>query len=304
MLKITKKIIGKQGGLEIPLFKLQLGKGKRKISIISGLHGDETSGLLVLNDLIKSLKKVTLKQKVDIFPLANILGTVLKQREDPINNQDLNRKFPGNINGNFSERLTGSLIEEIKDSQLVIDLHTFESNCPTTAILMGNGSNKVKQKSIMAIKTLQPQVVWELDLKDKEEIQLSGSLGPILHNKNIANFAIEMPPNNLITKKQIKKISQGLKRIVLNKKLENNKPIPVIKRQKILANTSGIFIAKKKILDNVNKNEVIGKLNKLPEFKSNLIKSEFDGFILTLKNNCLVNSGMQIGVIAKPVRKL
>lgn len=303
-IKIKKSVIGKQAGLEIPLFKLEIGSGKEEISVITGIHGNEISGLLVINKLITKLKTKQLAKKINIFPVTNLLGLILRQRENPLDNKDLNRSFPGNKSGIFSEQISHQLNQQLKNSSLVIDLHTFESKCPVTAILMNSGNNKTKNKSLKAIKQFNPEIIWNLNLSDAQEVKLSGSLGPILQESGIPNFAIEMSPHRLIESDEINHVADGLERVVLNKKLQKGKEIPVVKRQKIFSQNSGVFITKKNLLDQVNENEIIGRTSQLPDFRIKEVKSKFKGLVLTIKNNTLINTGEQIAVIGKLINKL
>lgn len=300
-IRINQIKVGEVCGLSIPLTKIKIGKGEEKIGILIGIHGDEVSGLLVIEQLIKKLADKTLNKTVVIFPLTNLLAQVLRQRENPLDNKDLNRSFPGNQKGEFSERLANLLLKQLKGFNLVVDLHTFETPCPITAIFMENGSRKVKKKSRQAIEIFQPQVIWKLNLKDQQEVTLSGSLGPILHSLKVPNFAVEMPPHSVINSDEINQVCQGLERLIFDCFIKKEEKIPIIKRQKILVDESGLFTSVKRVFDQVKKGDSLGTLTKLPNFKSRKITSLFSGFVLTIKKEALVNTGDHLGVIAKIV---
>lgn len=102
-----------------------------KVAIIGGIHGDEIAGWHCATDL---LERNDFKGEVLIIPKANILATVLDERYPGINNKgiyqgitysDLNRSFPGKVDGTITEQLAYIIIQELTnfDPQYIIDLH-------------------------------------------------------------------------------------------------------------------------------------------------------------------------------------
>ncbi|MCI0733079.1 MAG: succinylglutamate desuccinylase/aspartoacylase family protein [Methylococcaceae bacterium] len=88
-------------------------------------HGDEVSGIVVIQELFKSIRRRLLLGTVLSFPLMNPLGFETGSRTISMSGEDLNRSFPGNPNGSLGERIAHSIFDTIiaTGPTLVLDLH-------------------------------------------------------------------------------------------------------------------------------------------------------------------------------------
>ena len=88
-----------------------------KILIVGSTHGHEKIGLKVIDELQKlNLDNAQIEFIVG-NPKASELGV-------PFNESDLNRVFPGKLDGNYEEKRAYELSKKIKQSDLVIDIHS------------------------------------------------------------------------------------------------------------------------------------------------------------------------------------
>ena len=121
--------------LEIPCFIFHgLNEGPT-VSITSAIHGDELNGVSILHFLIHGYDHIPnneddfidvnkLKGTLILIPIANPESVLLRQRRTT-DGRDLNRQFPGRINGNHSQRLAHKLFSSIiPKSDYLIDIHT------------------------------------------------------------------------------------------------------------------------------------------------------------------------------------
>ena len=101
------------------------GKEKR-ISIVSGIHGDELEGQLVIYLLSDWLNNNSEKLKgiVDIYPAVNSLGVDTITRGFPLYDVDLNRTFPGGANEFLPGQVVHALACDVKGSDIAIDIHS------------------------------------------------------------------------------------------------------------------------------------------------------------------------------------
>ena len=102
-------------------------KNKRKrISIVSGIHGDELEGQLVIYLLAEWLNNNSDKLKgiVDIYPAVNSLGVDTITRGFPLYEVDLNRTFPGSPNEFLPGQVVHALANDVKGSDIAIDIHS------------------------------------------------------------------------------------------------------------------------------------------------------------------------------------
>lgn len=98
----------------------------KRISIVSGIHGDELEGQLVIYLLATWLKNNSDKLKgiVDIYPSVNSLGVDSITRGFPLYDIDLNRAFPGSSNEFLPGQVVFALANDVKGSDIAIDIHS------------------------------------------------------------------------------------------------------------------------------------------------------------------------------------
>lgn len=100
-------------------------KGMKRISIVTGIHGDELEGQYVCFELARRIEEERehLTGIVDIYPAMNPLGIDSITRGIPAFDLDMNRLFPGNIEGNMTEYLAAEIMKDVSGSDLVVDIH-------------------------------------------------------------------------------------------------------------------------------------------------------------------------------------
>ena len=97
----------------------------KRISIVTGIHGDELEGQYVCFELARRIEenKKCLKGIVDIYPAMNPLGIDSITRGIPAFDLDMNRIFPGNSEGNMTELLAANILKDVAGSDVVLDIH-------------------------------------------------------------------------------------------------------------------------------------------------------------------------------------
>jgi succinylglutamate desuccinylase len=86
----------------------------KKILIIGATHGHEYLGV----DIQEKLKKLNLKL---VFLIGN---PEAYEKRVAFIDSDLNRIFPGKVDGNLEEKIAFELNQKIKEYDLVIDIHS------------------------------------------------------------------------------------------------------------------------------------------------------------------------------------
>ncbi|MGN1362023.1 MAG: M14 family metallopeptidase [Eggerthellaceae bacterium] len=99
--------------------------GSKRISVVTGIHGDELEGQYVAFELARRIQQQPelLQGVVDIYPSVNPLGVSVIQRSVPQFDLDMNRIFPGNEEGDMVEHLAKAVVDDIAGSDLVFDIH-------------------------------------------------------------------------------------------------------------------------------------------------------------------------------------
>ena len=97
----------------------------KRISIVTGIHGDELEGQYVCFELQRRIEqnKECLTGIVDIYPAVNPLGIDSITRGIPAFDLDMNRLFPGDIDGSMLEYVVARIMEDVAGSDCVLDIH-------------------------------------------------------------------------------------------------------------------------------------------------------------------------------------
>ena len=280
------------GVSDISIPVIEIGSGKKTLSIIAGIHGDETSSLLVIDKLIEKAKGINGKIRI-LF--ANSLGLLIDKRTG-IDELNLNRIFPGSSDGSISSRIAEKIIENLKDSDAVIDLHNFDLNTPLLGIVVeGNG-----KKNLELMKSFSPRQCWMIQ---SVELRFGGTLGMALNNMRIPNIAIELDNPKVIAESQINECVKGIENILCLLGIKNGKEkrrgFDCFKRSVMKSRDSGIFIPKVKVFENVKKGQIIGTIKQLPEFIEIPVKTNSNGSVMQIQKKGFVMPGKEIIAIGK-----
>lgn len=101
-----------------------------KILITAGIHGNEIGSIFTAREIKGWLEGRGIKE-VEVLAGVNLEAIESRQRENPIDDKDLNRIFPGDKDGTHSEVIAHEIFQKAKRFDAVIDLHTYgdESKC-------------------------------------------------------------------------------------------------------------------------------------------------------------------------------
>lgn len=201
-------------GSDLSVRKLALmsvqSKNKGPVIWLTGcVHGDEVSGIIVIQEIFKKLQKIGLQRgAIYAFPLMNPIGFETASRSIILTKEDLNRSFPGNKTGTLAERIADTIFNTIKKTNpnLVIDLHndwiksiSYTLIDPYPGIKHRDAYEKTKE---YALKTgfivIKEQEEDELDYSDLKK-SLSGSM--LLHDT--PSLTIELGGSYLLSEKDI-----------------------------------------------------------------------------------------------------
>ncbi len=93
--------------------------------VISGIHGNELTGVELIRRLRQYLEKKSIYGKIVLLPVANPLAFYSRQRKTLYDGKDLNRCFPGDRSGSITEKIASAITEEIIETcDYGIDIHT------------------------------------------------------------------------------------------------------------------------------------------------------------------------------------
>lgn len=110
--------------IPIPLTLIQRGSGPTLL-ITAGVHGDEFAGILAARQLISGLPDCDIQGRVIIMPQLNLPACRADMRVSPLDDQNLNRVFPGSERGGPTSQIAHyvekSLLPQV---DFAVDLHS------------------------------------------------------------------------------------------------------------------------------------------------------------------------------------
>ena len=131
-----------------------------RIVFVAGIRGDTPEGIRLAHRLGQFLAtcEKQLKGRVEIFPCVNPLAAEQGMRKWPFFNVDLNRLFPGKMDGHPPSQVAFRLVEEVKGADFVIELRGARpgfSEIPQALVREGD------EKSSQIAQWGNVQLVWE-----------------------------------------------------------------------------------------------------------------------------------------------
>jgi predicted deacylase len=95
-----------------------------KILVTGAVHGDEVTSSAALWHAGEQLADWITAGSVTLIPCVNVLAVRASQRQVPLENIDLNRRFPGRPDGLLADRIAHALATLLEEHDALIDVHT------------------------------------------------------------------------------------------------------------------------------------------------------------------------------------
>lgn len=286
-------------------------KPKTTVSIVSGMHGDELDGLYIsylLHQYFLSRKDDIQKLggKIRLIPVMNPAGVDVSHRFWPFTKIDINRQFPGDATGESSQRISQAIFDQLKDSDIVIDIHSsnlFVFEVPQVRIL-----EKFKEQSLPLTEFLGMDLVWIHAAPTVIETTLSYNL----NQRSIPTLVIECGISHRLTLAYCEQIFAGILNLLRHLKILNDGSAPVRKTARIAnesnvvylnAEHAGIFVSKLNVGAALKQNSVIGEIvDPVLGKRVEEIRAPADGTLFTLRAHPICYVGSLLGRIVREER--
>lgn len=279
----------------------KLPKKPKRICIVTGIHGDELEGQYVAYELQKRIAQSEehLKGIVDIYPAMNPLGIDSITRGIPAFDLDFNRLFPGNPNGNMTEYLAAKIIEDVKGSDVVLDIHA--SNIFLTEIPQIRINELHKDELLPLAEQCNMDFIWVHGAATVLESTFAYSLNSI----GTPVLVVEMGVGMRITQEYGEQMIEGIFSLMKSMGMwtgetkEPRRPIISMDFRDVSylnAASGGLFIPKVKHWQYLEKGTVIGEIvDPLRGIVLDTVKAPLDGILFTLRDYPVVDEGSLLG---------
>lgn len=274
------------------------GKEKR-ISIVTGTHGDELDGQYICYEIIKKIQMYPEKLKgiVDIYPDVNPLGIDMGSRGIPMFDLDMNRVFPGDNNGAVAEYTAAGLIDDIIGSDFCLDIHS--SNIFLKEMPQLRMTEENKDKLLPYAKKLNADFIWIYSSKTV----LDATLAYSLNNMGVPTLVAEMGVGHRINNEYCQQLIEGIFNLMTELEVWDDAPVNV--RNSIVSTEgqvsfisaagSGIFVSSINSMETIGMGTHIGDIIEPITGKViQRIESPTDGIIFSLREHPVVYKGALI----------
>lgn len=291
--------------LTIKKHRLQPDKitgNEKRISIVTGIHGDELEGQYVCYELSRRIheEKDMLTGIVDIYPAINPLGVDSITRGIPMFDLDMNRIFPGNKEGSMAEYVAAEVIDDISGSDVCIDIHA--SNIYLKELSQVRISEMTAKELVPLARRLNIDYIWVHQAATVLESTLAHSLNSI----GTKTLVVEMGVGMRITKDIGNQLVDGIFVLMKDLGIWNGEVItprtPIESEDGnvhfLNASASGIFLPSTSHCKEVKNGEQVGEIvDPLSGKILQKIYSPCDGLVFTLREFPVVYEGSLVGRI-------
>jgi len=280
-------------------------KKLKRISIVTGTHGDELEGQYVCYELQRrmQLEKDKLTGIVDIYPAMNPLGIDSITRGIPAFDLDMNRLFPGNIDGNMTEYLAAGIMEDVAGSDCVLDIHA--SNIYLTEITQIRINELHADTLVPLAKEANVDFIWVHGASTVLEATFAHSLNSI----GTPVLVVEMGVGMRLTKAYGDQMVDGIFNLMKKLGIWTGEVAPVRKPMisrnpqdvsYLNASASGLFVPEVSHGARLKQGDLIGKIvDPLRGEVLDEVRAPQGGMLFTIRDYPIVDEGSLMGRILK-----
>lgn len=273
----------------------------KRISIVTGIHGDELEGQYVCFELQRRIREQMdcLQGIVDVYPAMNPLGIDSITRGIPAFDLDMNRLFPGNIDGNMTEYLAAGIIEDVADSDCVLDIHA--SNLYLTEIPQIRINELHEERLLPMAMESNVDFIWVHGASTVLESTFAYSLNSI----GTPVLVVEMGVGMRITKAYGDQLVDGIFRLMQTLGIWTGKVNavrkPIVSKDPedvsyLNASVGGLFLPSVKHWEELKKGDLVGRIvDPLSGEVLDEVLAPVDGILFTIREYPIVDEGSLMG---------
>ena len=291
--------------LNIQKRRIENGTSKKRLSLVTGTHGDELEGQYLaymigsyLDEHIDRLHGI-----VDIYPALNPMGIDSITRGVPMFDLDMNRVFPGSKDGTMIEMICSMIVDDIVGSDVCIDVHS--SNIFLQEIPQIRMSVPTAPALLPYAKMMNVDFIWVHDAATV----LESTLAHTLNTRGTKTLVVEMGVGMRITKEYCKQLFDGIFNLLKELGMWSGETTPV--REPIVSegrevgfvnsDAAGIFVPCVSFGEAVEKGNHIGDVvDPLSSKTVEKVDAVCDGMIFTLREYPVVYGGSLLARILQP----
>ena len=284
-------------GIEIPYAVIQGRQPGPVLLVTAGVHGSEVCSIEAALRLMRA-RPEGLRGTLVILPILNVRG--FRRRSIyvmPEDGKNLNRMFPGKVDGTASERLAHWLVTQVYPKvDAYLDLHggdLDESLVPFS--LFPNGSVPSRDLAIAFGLGISVAAGGE-----GYTINAAGRLG-------VPSIIAEVSGNGLWNEATVGLMTAGIDRALHHLGMVSTPPPPASAAEQLVtmwvpaAPCDGLWYPAKNLSDPVAQGDILGEIRDMFGSPLASVRSEKDGFILYRLTSLSVGAGEALLGVATPI---
>ena len=267
---------------------------KRRICIVSGIHGDELEGQYVCYEVARRIMEhqENLHGIVDVYPAINPLGLEAAKHFVPKWDMDMNCLFPGKKDGNMMERIAAAVVDSIAGSDICVDVHA--SDKAVREIPQVRLNEEFAQKMLPYAKLMNVDMIWMNATATVHESTLAYSMNIL----GVPTLVVEMGLGMRINRSFGNQVTEGifnLMKDIWSGEVKQTQ-FPVVSTdgevEFIRAKCEGVFLPCIAHNHYVHKGDLIGQIvNTFTGKIKQEIRAPKDGLVFTLREYPMVYEG-------------
>lgn len=272
--------------IDIPVHIFNAKKAGPTLLIQAGLHGDEINGVETLRRMLENKDFAINKGAVIVVPILNVFGFIHFSRDVP-DGKDVNRSFPGRKTGSLASRIAYHYTQEILPQiDFGLDLHTGggqRNNYPQM---------RYTEQDAMSLKLA---TMFNAPFMFASNL-IAGSFrkAALKMGKPIAVY--EAGESMRFDEHAITQGILGVKNVLRGLGMVPDTPtknasVALVSRRWIRAPRAGMFVPEIKNGQAISKGEILGMVTDTFAKKHKKIKAPFDGYVLCINHQAVVNQG-------------
>lgn len=288
--------------------KQRFGRSGKRISIVTGIHGDELEGQYVCFELARRIRQEPDKLTgiVDIYPAMNPNGIDSWMRGIPAFDLDMNRIFPGRGDGDMNEFIASQIVEDLTGSDLCLDIHA--SNIYLTEIPQIRINELNKETLLPIAGKANVDFIWVHGASTVLEATLAHSL----NSRGTSTLVVEMGVGMRITREYGDQLVAGIFNLMRELGIWQGETaithVPVVSDQPhdvsfLNARCSGVFLKQKEHGSLLSKGDCVGWIvEPMTGRILDEVISPVDGWLFTVREYPMVSEGSLMGrILARKV---
>ncbi len=282
--------------IDIPIVVSRSKKPGPTLLLMGGMHGDEINGVEIVRRIIRQKLHRVEKGTTICIPILNVYGFLNFSRQVP-DGKDVNRSFPGSRNGSLASQIAFHFRNEILPViDFGLDFHTGGARINNYPQI--RGQMDVEENRILA-EAFGAKYIINSPFREKSLRKEAAKQG-----KNILVY--EAGESLRLRKNSIDEGINGALRVMQHLKMRMEAPQPnapsihISSSSWLRSKAGGLYHSFVRPGEVVKKGQKVGIIaGPFGEFERS-VKSRFDGHVIAVNNNPVVNRGdalMHIGVV-------